>query len=93
MQGRDTLEGLGIGRCPVLQQATGYFHLVLFGCYMERGVTILQRDTRKDMKAGVDISSLVALKIADGYKTFLDTIPNLIQSSETVATWRPITYM
>ena len=45
VQGRDALEGLGIGRRPILQQTTGHFHLVLLGCYVKGSVAILWQET------------------------------------------------
>lgn len=45
MQRRDALQGLGVGRGPVLQQATGHLHLVLLGRNVQRGVTVLGRET------------------------------------------------
>lgn len=46
VEGRDPLEGLGIGRGTVLQQAASNLHLVLLRCYVERGVAILKQRTK-----------------------------------------------
>lgn len=45
VQRRDALQRLGVGRGPVLQQATGHLHLVLLGRNVQRGVTVLGRET------------------------------------------------
>lgn len=45
VQGRDALQGLGVGRGPALQQTAGHLHLVLLGGDVQGCVTVLDTET------------------------------------------------
>lgn len=47
VQGRDALQGLYIGCCPVLQETTGHLNLILLGRDVQGSVAVLWGETKR----------------------------------------------